>query len=93
MNTGSQYLETGAFHEVAFHGIAGLMGLYVGICWLGAAIGTLLTEILAQYFLHLCLSSCTWAYGQGVIKAWREISKTGGKAGVGHQIDDRTRTV
>jgi len=28
-----------------------------------------------------------------VIKAWREISKTGGKAGVGHQIDDRTRTV
>ena len=80
--------------RVAFHGIAGLMGLYVGICWLGAAIGTsphrnIGTVFLAPLFVFLA----QWAYGQGVIKAWREISKTGGKAGVGHQIDDRTRTV
>ena len=47
------------------------------------------TVFLAPLFVFLA----QWAYGQGVIKAWREISKTGGKAGVGHQIDDRTRTV
>tara|TARA_B100000925_G_scaffold247846_1_gene198403 strand:- start:116 stop:715 length:600 start_codon:yes stop_codon:yes gene_type:complete len=80
--------------RVAFHGVGGLMLAYVGICWLGAAIGTsphrsIGTVFLAPLFVFLA----QWAYGQGVIKAWREISKTGGKAGVGHQIDDRTRTV
>lgn len=81
------------FSRIAFHGIGGLMALYVGICWLGAAIGTsphrsIGTVFLAPLFVFLA----QWAYGQGVIKAWREIRKTGGKAGVGNQIDDRNRT-
>ena len=80
--------------RLAFHGLGGGMLAYIGICWLGAAIGTsphrsFGTVFLAPLFVFLA----HWAYGQGVIKAWREISKTGGKAGVGHQIDDRTRTV
>ena len=79
--------------RIAFHGIGGLMALYVTICWLGAAIGTsphrsIGTVFLAPLFVFLA----QWAYGQGVIKAWREIRKTGGKAGVGNQIDDRNRT-
>jgi hypothetical protein len=44
---------------------------------------------LAPLFVFLA----HWAYGQGVNKAWREIRRTGGAAGVGRQIDDRTRTI
>jgi len=43
---------------------------------------------LAPLFVFLA----HWAYGQGVIKAWREIRRTGGRAGEGSQIDDRVRT-
>ena len=69
------------------------MAFYVCLCWLGAAIGTsphrsFGTVFLAPLFVFLA----QWAYGQGVIKAWREIRRTGGKAGVGNQIDDRNRT-
>ena len=79
--------------RIAFHGIGGLMAFYVCLCWLGAAIGTsphrsFGTVFLAPLFVFLA----QWAYGQGVIKAWREIRRTGGKAGVGNQIDDRNRT-
>jgi drug/metabolite transporter (DMT)-like permease len=80
--------------RLAFHGLGGLMLFYVALCWLGAAIGTsphrsIGTVFLAPLFVFLA----QWAYGQGVIKAWREIRQTGGKAGVGNQIDDRIRTV
>ena len=46
------------------------------------------TVFLAPLFVFLA----QWAYGQGVIKAWREIRRTGGRAGEGSQIDDRVRT-
>ena len=60
---------------------------------IGAAIGTsphrsIGTVFLAPLFVFLA----QWAYGQGVNKAWREIARTGGKAGEGAQIDDRIRT-
>ena len=51
------------------------------------------TDRLEQLLLHHCSYSCHWAYGQGVNKAWREIRRTGGAAGVGRQIDDRERTL
>ncbi len=80
--------------RVAFHVPLGLASAYIAIAWLGAAIGTsphrnLLTVFVAPLFVFLA----HWAYGQGVNKAWREIRKTGGAAGVGRQIDDRTRTL
>ena len=70
------------------------MGFYIGLSWLGAAIGTsphrsIGTVALAPLFVFLA----HWAYGQGVNKAWREVRKTGGAAGVGRQIDDRERTL
>ncbi|MGB2278289.1 MAG: hypothetical protein ACPH5Y_07885, partial [Candidatus Poseidoniaceae archaeon] len=79
--------------RIAFHIPAGLGALYIGICWLGAAIGTsphrsMGTVFLAPLFVFLA----HWAYGAGVNKAWKEIRKTGGSAGVGEQIDDRIRT-
>jgi hypothetical protein len=79
--------------RVAFHIPLGLICLYIGISWLGAAIGTsphrsVGTVFLAPLFVFLA----QWAYGQGVIKAWREIRRTGGRAGEGAQIDDRVRT-
>lgn len=79
--------------RIAFHIPLGLVCLYIGISWLGAAIGTsphrsIGTVFLAPLFVFLA----HWAYGQGVIKAWREIRRTGGKAGEGSQIDDRVRT-
>ena len=81
------------FSRVAFHIPLGLMCLYIAISWLGAAIGTsphrsIGTVFLAPLFVFLA----QWAYGQGVIKAWREIRRTGGRAGEGAQIDDRVRT-
>ena len=70
-----------------------LMVIYILISWLGAAIGTsphrsIGTVFLAPLFVFLA----QWAYGQGVNKAWREIRRTGGRAGEGAQIDDRVRT-
>ena len=80
--------------RIAVHGTLGFVGLYIGISWLGAAIGTsphrsIGTVALAPLFVFLA----HWAYGQGVNKAWREIRRTGGVAGVGRQIDDRERTI
>jgi len=80
--------------RIAVHGTLGFVGLYIGISWLGAAIGTsphrsIGTIALAPLFVFLA----HWAYGQGVNKAWREIRQTGGVAGVGRQIDDRERTI
>ena len=79
--------------RITFHIPLGLICLYIGISWLGAAIGTsphrsVGTVFLAPLFVFLA----QWAYGQGVIKAWREIRRTGGRAGEGAQIDDRVRT-
>ena len=79
--------------RIAFHIPLGLMAFYIGLSWLGAAIGTsphrsIGTVFLAPLFVFLA----HWAYGQGVNKAWKEIRKTGGSAGVGNQIDDRVRT-
>ena len=71
----------------------GLAGLYIGISWLGAAIGTSPhRNIGTVFFAPLFVFLAHWAYGAGVNKAWREIRKTGGSAGVGEQIDDRIRT-
>ena len=80
--------------RLAVHGTLGLMGFYIGLSWLGAAIGTsphrsIGTVALAPLFVFLA----HWAYGQGVNKAWQEIRRTGGAAGVGRQIDDRERTL
>jgi glycosyltransferase involved in cell wall biosynthesis len=80
--------------RLAVHGTLGIMGFYIGLSWLGAAIGTsphrsIGTIALAPLFVFLA----HWAYGQGVNKAWREIRRTGGAAGVGRQIDDRERTL
>ena len=80
--------------RVAFHVPLGLGAVYIAVAWLGAAVGTSphrspLTVLLAPLFVFLA----HWAYGQGVNKAWKEIRKTGGAAGVGRQIDDRTRTL
>ena len=77
----------------AFHIPLGLIGFYILLSWFGAAIGTsphrsITTVFVAPLFVFLA----HWAYGQGVNKAWSEIRKTGGSAGVGHQIDDRERT-
>lgn len=79
--------------RLAFHIPIGLAGFYIALSWFGAAIGTsphrsISTVFLAPLFVFLA----HWAYGQGVNKAWAEIRKTGGSAGVGHQIDDRERT-
>jgi hypothetical protein len=83
-----------ALPRLAVHGTLGLMGFYIGLSWLGAAIGTsphrsIGTVALAPLFVFLA----HWAYGQGVNKAWKEVRKTGGAAGVGRQIDDRERTL
>ncbi|MDP6870038.1 MAG: glycosyltransferase [Candidatus Poseidoniaceae archaeon] len=74
--------------------IPGTLGLiYVLISWLGAAIGTSPhRNIGTVFFAPLFVFLAHWAYGQGVNKAWREIRRTGGSAGVGEQIDDRIRT-
>ena len=79
--------------RVAFHIPLGLVSFYIALSWLGAAIGTsphrsIGTVFLAPLFVFLA----QWAYGQGVIKAWREVRRTGGRAGEGAQIDDRIRT-
>ena len=79
--------------RIAFHIPLGLAGLYMGISWLGAAIGTSPHRSIATVFLApLFVFLAHWAYGAGVNKAWKEIRKTGGSAGAGEQIDDRTRT-
>lgn len=80
--------------RIMFHIPGGFMVLYVAICWLGAAIGTsphrnIGTVFLAPLFVFLA----HFSYGQGVQKAWKEIRRTGGAAGVGRQIDDRDRTI
>ena len=79
--------------RMMFHGTLGLISFYICLAWLGAAIGTsphrnIATVFLAPLFVFLA----HWAYGQGVNKAWREIRRTGGRAGEGAQIDDRIRT-
>ena len=79
--------------RIAFHIPTGLGGLYIAICWLGAAIGTSPhRNIGTVFFAPLFVFLAHWAYGAGVNKAWREIRRTGGSAGVGEQIDDRIRT-
>ena len=79
--------------RIAFHIPLGLMGFYVALSWLGAAIGTSPHRSIGTvFFAPLFVFLAQWAYGQGVIKAWREIRRTGGKAGEGAQIDDRVRT-
>lgn len=76
-----------------FHGTLGLISLYIALSWLGAAIGTSPHRSIATVFVApLFVFLAHWAYGQGVNKAWREIRKTGGRAGEGAQIDDRIRT-
>ena len=67
------------------------MVLYVAICWLGAAIGTsphrnIGTVFLAPLFVFLA----HFSYGQGVQKAWKEIRRTGGAAGVGRKLTTET---
>jgi glycosyltransferase involved in cell wall biosynthesis len=91
--TGGDLFPPFGLERLAIHVPLTFVALHVGLSWLGAAIGTsphrsLSTVFVAPLFVFLA----QWAYGQGVIKAWREISKTGGSAGVGSQIDDRERT-
>ena len=79
--------------RIAVHIPLGLAGLYIGISWLGAAIGTSPHRSVGTvFFAPLFVFLAHWAYGAGVNKAWKEIRKTGGSAGVGEQIDDRIRT-
>ena len=79
--------------RVAFHIPLGLAAIYIGISWLGAAIGTSPHRSIGTvFFAPLFVFLAHWAYGAGVNKAWKEIRKTGGSAGVGEQIDDRIRT-
>ena len=79
--------------RIAFHIPLGLMVFYIGLSWLGAAIGTSPHRSIGTvFFAPLFVFLAHWAYGQGVNKAWREIRKTGGSAGVGNKIDDRVRT-
>ena len=69
------------------------IGFYIALAWLGAAIGTSPHRSFGTvFFAPLFVFLAHWAYGQGVNKAWREIRRTGGKAGEGAQIDDRVRT-
>ena len=80
--------------RIAFHGVGGLMLAYVGICWLGAAIGTSphrsIGDSIPSTIIRIPCSMGIWPRrNQGV----ERNQQTGGKAGVGHQIDDRTRTV
>ncbi|MDA0716391.1 MAG: glycosyltransferase [archaeon] len=76
-----------------FHGTLGLISFYIVLAWLGAAIGTSPHRSIATVFLApLFVFLAHWAYGQGVNKAWKEIRRTGGRAGEGAQIDDRIRT-
>ena len=91
--TGGDIFPPLGIERIAIHVPLTLVVLHIGISWLGAVIGTsphrsLSTVFVAPLFVFLA----QWAYGQGVIKAWREIAKTGGSAGVGSQIDDRERT-
>jgi glycosyltransferase involved in cell wall biosynthesis len=79
--------------RILAHIPAGFIAADICLAWLGAAIGTsphrsFGTVLLAPLFVFLA----HWAYGQGVNKAWREIRRTGGRAGEGSQIDDRVRT-
>ena len=70
-----------------------LMMIHIVISWIGAAIGTSPHRSIGTvFFAPLFVFLAQWAYGQGVNKAWREIARTGGKAGEGAQIDDRIRT-
>ena len=79
--------------RMLFHIPAGLAGFYIALSWLGAAIGTSPHRSIGTvFFAPLFVFLAHWAYGQGVNKAWKEIRKTGGAAGVGNQIDDRVRT-
>ena len=79
--------------RIAFHIPLGMVSFYIGLAWLGAAIGTSPHRSLGTvFFAPLFVFLAHWAYGQGVNKAWREIRRTGGKAGEGAQIDDRVRT-
>ena len=79
--------------RVMFHGVLGLIAFYILLAWLGAAIGTSPHRSIGTvFFAPLFVFLAHWAYGQGVNKAWKEIRKTGGRAGEGHQIDDRIRT-
>ena len=67
-----------------------LAGLYVAICWAGAAFGTspsrsistILMAPLMTFLLH-------WSYGMGVLTAWWRmyVSKNAGL-----QIDDKDRS-
>ena len=56
-NTGSHYLETGAFHELPFTELWINEGYMLEFAGLEQRLEPLHTEILAQYFLHRCLSS------------------------------------
>ena len=72
---------------------ATLACIHICISWLGAAIGTSPHRSIGTvFFAPLMVFLAQWAYGAGVNKAWREIRRTGGSAGVGEQIDDRVRT-
>ena len=67
-----------------------IAGLYVAICWAGAAFGTspsgsistVLMAPLMTFLLH-------WSYGMGVLTAWWRmyVSKNAGL-----QIDDKDRS-
>ena len=76
--------------RVMAHTPISLALLYVGLCWLGAALGnspsrsvfTVLLAPLMTFTMH-------WSYGIGVLTAWWRIHVTGRP---GLQVDDKDRS-
>ena len=69
---------------------ATLAGLYLGLCWLGAALGTspsrTPTTVLLAPVMTLLMH---WSYGWGVLTAWWRIHIS---KNAGLQIDDKDRS-
>jgi GT2 family glycosyltransferase len=67
-----------------------LAGLYLAVCWFGAALGTSPSRTLSTiFFAPLMTFLMHWSYGCGVLTAWWRIyiSKNAGL-----QIDDKDRS-
>ncbi|MBG16968.1 MAG: hypothetical protein CMB77_01240 [Euryarchaeota archaeon] len=71
-----------------------IIGLYLILCWAGAALGnsprrTLSTVLAAPLFAFIA----HYGYGTGVRRGKLHVRQHGSAAGIGKQIDDRTRDI
>ena len=93
-----KYLETSVPYQHIIRtisiGFGVLIGVYILLCWVGSAFGKspqrrISTIIVAPFFAFIA----HFNYGMGIKDGNSHIKRHGDKAGFGHHIDDRVRSV